>query len=288
MTINRDLANIVPTVTQSDGNIGISTSTVTNYRLATSQSTNGTHGIYVANTNTGSSASAATRYVNSGSTFAYSGLNGASRSTYATIGANVMVAGYTDSTAGITLMVDAAGPITFATGSTTTERMRIPATGGVQSVTTISVGNATPSTSGAGITFPATQSASTDANTLDDYEEGTWTPSLGGTATYTIQTGTYTKIGRFVYAQFDVSVNLIGTGSATVVSGLPFTAGSAGGGSVTYFDGIANNVVSFYPVVGGSQSEIGIRSLTSAGSGSTYTNLFQNATRIIAFVVYST
>ena len=43
--------------------------------------------------------------------------------------------------------------------------------------TTIGVGGATASASGTGITFPATQSASSDANTLDDYEEGTWTPS---------------------------------------------------------------------------------------------------------------
>ena len=49
-------------------------------------------------------------------------------------------------------------------------------------VTTIGVGNATPSASGAGITFPATQSASTDANTLDDYEEGTWTPTIAASS----------------------------------------------------------------------------------------------------------
>lgn len=41
----------------------------------------------------------------------------------------------------------------------------------------IGLGNSTPS-SGMGIKFPATQSASSDANTLDDYEEGTWTPTL--------------------------------------------------------------------------------------------------------------
>jgi hypothetical protein len=43
--------------------------------------------------------------------------------------------------------------------------------------TTIGVGGATAAASGAGITFPATISASSNANTLDDYEEGTWTPS---------------------------------------------------------------------------------------------------------------
>ena len=89
----------------------------------------------------------------------------------------------------------------FSTNNT--ERMVLPAAGGVQAVTTISVGNATPSASGAGITFPATQSASSDANTLDDYEEGTFTPTLtndGFTRTYngTYTAGNYVKVGRTV------------------------------------------------------------------------------------------
>jgi hypothetical protein len=66
------------------------------------------------------------------------------------------------------------------------------------------VGAATPSTSGAGITFPATQSASTNANTLDDYEEGTWTPKdNAGTSLFNYQTPTYTKTGRVVVLTFD-------------------------------------------------------------------------------------
>lgn len=70
----------------------------------------------------------------------------------------------------------------------------------LSAATTIGVGAATPAASGAGITFPATQSASSNANTLDDYEEGTWTPTMTGatvvgTPTYA---GYYTKIGRFV------------------------------------------------------------------------------------------
>ena len=70
--------------------------------------------------------------------------------------------------------------------------------------TTIGVGAATPSASGSGITFPATQSASTNANTLDDYEEGTFTGALvcstSGTITLnaSFNTGAYTKIGRLV------------------------------------------------------------------------------------------
>jgi hypothetical protein len=81
---------------------------------------------------------------------------------------------------------------------------------------------------GIGITFPATQSASSDPNTLDDYEEGTWTPSytsVGATWSYTPQYGTYVKIGQMVYAQFYLFATASGTTSnQVVVTGLPFTS----------------------------------------------------------------
>jgi hypothetical protein len=102
-------------------------------------------------------------------------------------------------------------------------------------VSTIGVGGATPAASGAGITFPATQSASTDANTLDDYEEGTWTPVIAGgttagTYTYTInQAGAYTKIGRMVIATcslFSITTSSAGSGTLTI-TGLPFTSSAA-------------------------------------------------------------
>ena len=80
------------------------------------------------------------------------------------------------------------------------------------------------------IKFPATQNASADANTLDDYEEGTFTPtvafSTSGTVTYNLRLGTYTKIGR------QVTVNLMvnfsdNTGVGNVFIGnLPFTSNS--------------------------------------------------------------
>ena len=101
---------------------------------------------------------------------------------------------------------------------------------GTVSANIIGIGGATPSGSGSGITFPATQSASSDANTLDDYEEGTWTPSLmtgssQPTFTYTNRGGTYVKIGRQVIAWFyaEVSVSSAGNSLAAVVaSSLPF------------------------------------------------------------------
>ena len=64
---------------------------------------------------------------------------------------------------------------------------------------------------GTGITFPATQSASTDANTLDDYEEGTWTTTTASTTNIsgiTLQQARYTKVGRMVTIDgyFDVTI----------------------------------------------------------------------------------
>ncbi len=84
-----------------------------------------------------------------------------------------------------------------------------------------------PSSSGAGITFPATASASSDANTLDDYEEGTWTPTVrgegsAGTTTYTTQLGYYTKIGNTVHLYCSVAYSAA-TGTGTLqIKGVPF------------------------------------------------------------------
>jgi hypothetical protein len=103
------------------------------------------------------------------------------------------------------------------------------------------------------IKFPATQNASANVNTLDDYEEGTWTPSVGGNATYYTQTGNYTKIGNTVWVYGIMRINVIGTGSTSIISGLPFSAPNRGyGGSMEYFATISQNVIFLAPVIGGS------------------------------------
>jgi hypothetical protein len=78
------------------------------------------------------------------------------------------------------------------------------------------------------IQFPATQNPSSNANTLDDYEEGTWTPTLSfGTAsvgiTYGTQVGNYVKVGKWVTITFNIAISTKGssTGGARV-SGMPF------------------------------------------------------------------
>jgi hypothetical protein len=67
------------------------------------------------------------------------------------------------------------------------------------------------------------------ANHLDDYEEGTFTPTLSGggtagTTTYSIQSGKYTKVGRMVHVTLNISyTSATGTGSYNI-GGLPFTS----------------------------------------------------------------
>jgi len=101
------------------------------------------------------------------------------------------------------------GPVTMGNG--------LAVTGAISATEIISANK--------GITFPATQVASADANTLDDYEEGTWTPSVGGTATYSIQLGRYTKIGNIVHLEFMLTSNG-GAGASNAITGLPFSAGT--------------------------------------------------------------
>jgi hypothetical protein len=161
--------------------------------------------------------------------------------------------------------------------------------------TTIGVGAATPSTSGAGITFPATQSASSDANTLDDYEEGTWTVTLafGGGSTgiaYGGRTGTYVKVGSMVMARCAVDITSKGssTGAATI-TGFPFTA------SGTFHTAVAVQLISW---TGAGQCDIGMSGGTTGSfygiannNGAGYTALtntdFSNSSQFYFTMVYS-
>ena len=82
--------------------------------------------------------------------------------------------------------------------------------------------------SGGGLTFNGDTAA---ANALDDYEEGTWTPTVSSDASpggYSIQSGFYTKIGRVVHLQCTVQISSIGSFSGATVNlaGFPFNIGA--------------------------------------------------------------
>lgn len=86
--------------------------------------------------------------------------------------------------------------------------------------------------------FPTVQVPSTDPNAFDDYEEGTWTPVIGGTGgesgqTYGNQSGKYTKKGNEVTVTADVYLSAKGTITGNVIiKGLPFTCEAAIGAAV--------------------------------------------------------
>jgi hypothetical protein len=157
-----------------------------------------------------------------------------------------------------------------------TERMRIDSTG----LMTLA---------GPGIKFPATQVASSDPNTLDDYEEGTWTPTIGGTATYTTQIGRYTKVGNLVSVIFQLTVNTIGTGSTTSISGLPFTTNSTErpAGSVSFWTSLATNVLFLGCYLPSSNSIIAFTSATASGTNANIdVAIFGNNARVEGSMVY--
>ena len=145
---------------------------------------------------------------------------------------------------------------------------------------------------GGQITFPAVQVPSANVNTLDDYEEGSWTPSVGGTATYTFQNGFYIKIGRMVYITCSMQITLIGTGSANTVSGLPFPGDSGGTvmdqGLHDGSNGLVLSVDYLLPYVAGSTSTVIMAGRTAAAIASSTLNVIGGSTVIIFSGCYMT
>ena len=167
--------------------------------------------------------------------------------------------------------------------ATASERARITRTGNML------IGTTTNNASGGvlqisnGITFPATQSASSDANTLDDYEEGTWTPVDGSGAglSFTGVSGTYTKVGRCVTALAEVTYPTTANTSNAIIAGLPFTAAASVGinGYIRY-TGVSTSLVNY---VSGGPSSAGVALFRP---GVNTTNASMSAGAIFFAVIY--
>lgn len=143
---------------------------------------------------------------------------------------------------------------------------------------------------GNGIDYSAnTPAAGMTSQLLNWYEEGTWTPSVGGGATYDIQSGSYVRIGKSVTVHFDIQINNISAGSLTTISGLPFTVGPrSAAGSVGYFIGLSTNVVSLLIRADGATNDIIFTALTAAATGvGGTTNVLTSGTRVIGSLTYS-
>ena len=206
--------------------------------------------------------------------------------------------------AGITLLSNTQGLINFADSSDVNvgnitydhasnfmnfkvndgERLRITSAGNVNIID----GNLVVA-SGHGIDFSAGGNAGgMTSELLDDYEEGTWTPTLGGNSSCDIETGTYTKIGNIVYAYCRIRPTSLGTGSSNTISGLPFTCNNDNGGvMIGYYDGSAVSSVEIGGVVN-SNGSIGLFTKTSATNNTGTGAFFQNNCRIYLSTVYQT
>jgi len=142
-----------------------------------------------------------------------------------------------------------------------------------QTVSAVHTFSAVPVMSGGAIQFPATQVASSDANALDDYEEGTFTPaysSTGATFSYSSQVGTYTKIGNRVTLEWRIALNNTGntlTANLLTVTGLPFTSGhSVNVQGLVGWAGATTSYVTVQSTISSGTSTLSINGATAAST----------------------
>ena len=118
--------------------------------------------------------------------------------------------------------------------------------------------NLLPASSSAGIYLGV--NSATAANLLDDYEEGTWTPSITGATGVTNLTGSYTKVGNLVTIWLQLLNGNVGGSPSYEISGLPFACNSirTTTSSVASYKAFASNSTSVYGIIttGGSGDKI--------------------------------
>jgi hypothetical protein len=121
-----------------------------------------------------------------------------------------------------------------------------------------------------GIVFPATQVASSGVNTLDDYEEGSWDPELGGSTSesgqsYNTDLGVYIKIGRIVYCSYYIAFADKGTIVGSLqIKNLPFVAPNPLGGTTFGYWTVAGNIQGLQGSMGA--TFVWVQKLTTAGA----------------------
>ena len=125
------------------------------------------------------------------------------------------------------------------------------------------------------------------ANKLDDYETGTWTPTVNGySGTATFANATYTKVGDLVHVTVQVSLDGTSDGSSFQVRSLPFTSmnttNSVFGGGVSWTNSSFSNNI--YILVSSSNTQF---TLYQPGDSLpiSYTNIGANKT-IRMFAIY--
>lgn len=148
------------------------------------------------------------------------------------------------------------------------------------------------------IQFPSTQNASSNANTLDDYREQSWTPVIGGSGgtsgqAYSAQIGWYIKIGRIFIGAFDVRLTTKGTITGTVeIQGLPLAAGNQPGGLcfIPFWTTTTSSFISLGGTITSGGQAITLYGQTAGATSSTTlaTADIADTTRLIGAVLYRT
>ncbi|SVB65988.1 uncharacterized protein METZ01_LOCUS218842 [marine metagenome] len=208
----------------------------------------------------------------------------------------------TDGTAGQVMQTDGSGQLSVAAlAADTVGTAQLSATGTASATTFLrgdnawtaaaltdwaeSGGSLLPSNAAYGIYLGV--NTATAANLLSDYEEGTWTPTVNGTATYSTQDGVYTKIGNVVHAVFKL-VSSGGAGAGQTITGLPFTASPSDewAGCLRSSVGITwNGTAPMLNVVGTSIYGVGFN--TAASTGQVDFTTFGSSDQLGGFVTYT-
>jgi len=159
--------------------------------------------------------------------------------------------GYTLSTTPLGLGTTGAATLKLYTGSV--EAVSIDTSQNVK----VTTGNLVIGTAGKGIDFSADPSAAgMTSELLDDYEEGTWTPTdaSGAGLTFTTSNTNYTKVGNTVFVTGVVTFPATADASAAQIGGLPFTAKASSNGffpavnnaSLSIVGNVASGTATFY------------------------------------------
>jgi hypothetical protein len=167
------------------------------------------------------------------------------------------------------------------------DNITLTQSGQVTTISAVTFATAIDLTSGQ-IKFPVGQVASSDANTLDDYEENTWTPTLsstGSTFNYATngQIGTYTKIGRMVCLHFRIQLATTGNtliASNLSITGIPSALTSGSGTNRTFYSSIywanfTTSVINVLVELPPSSTSMTVYRLTAAATSPT--NLLANS-----------
>ena len=183
--------------------------------------------------------------------------------------------------------------IRFAVQGVANEKMRITSTGNVE----IANGNLKFSTNGTGIDFSSVAGGGASSSVLDDYERGTFTPTViglttAGTGTYSVQFGRYIKVGKLVTAFVRLTWSAHnGTGNLAF-DGLPFTVLSTGNylssasiGIISDISMTANNIATGFARANTTRVEL---FQTPTGGGSTAAVPIDTSASINFTVTYET